>query len=145
MSRHTPKMTNLCACVFVCVCVCSLSCVWHFVTPLTGVHQAPLSMEVSRQEYWNGLPFPPPRDLPNTGIKTVSLASSALAGGFFTTVLLGKPSYYTWSHHREKEQQHSCEVHGGGHEGSHQDMAMIHLGCGCQGGGRTDWESGVSR
>ena len=44
--------------------------------------QAPLSMEFSRQEHWSGLPFPPPRDLPDSGIKP---PSPALAGGFFTT------------------------------------------------------------
>ena len=44
-------------------------------------------MEFSRQEYWSGLPFPPPGDLPNPGIwkKPASLTSPALAGGFFTT------------------------------------------------------------
>ena len=38
-----------------------------FVTPWTVAHQAPLSMGFSRQEYWSGLPFPPPGDLPNPG------------------------------------------------------------------------------
>ncbi|ELR46456.1 hypothetical protein M91_05097, partial [Bos mutus] len=47
--------------------------------------QAPLSMEFSRQEYWSGLPFPPPGDLPNPGIEPMSLVSPALASGFFTT------------------------------------------------------------
>ena len=47
--------------------------------------QAPLSMELSRQEYWNGLPCPPPGDLPDPGIEPPSLTSPALAGGFFTT------------------------------------------------------------
>ena len=42
-------------------------------------------MEVSRQEYWSGLPFPIPRDVPNPGIEPLSLVSPALAGGFFTT------------------------------------------------------------
>ena len=42
-------------------------------------------MELSRQEYWSGLPFPTPGDLPNPGIKPTSLVSPALAGGFFTT------------------------------------------------------------
>ena len=63
----------------------SLSCVCVFVTPWTITHQATLSMELSRQEYWNGLPLPPPRDLPDPGIKPVSPASSAFAGKFFTT------------------------------------------------------------
>jgi len=39
----------------------------------------------SKQEYWSRLPCPPPGDLPNPGIKAVSLMSPALAGGFFTT------------------------------------------------------------
>ena len=42
-------------------------------------------MEFSRQEYWSGLPFPLPGDLPDPGIEPESLASPALAGGFFTT------------------------------------------------------------
>ena len=55
--------------------------------------QAPLSIGFSRQEYWNGLLFPPPGDLPNPGIEPVSVASLALAGGFFTPVPPGKPLY----------------------------------------------------
>ena len=47
--------------------------------------QAPLSMEFSRQEYWSGLPFPSPEDLPNPGMEPASLVSPALAGRFFTT------------------------------------------------------------
>ena len=53
--------------------------------------QAPLFMGFSRQEYWSGLPFPPPGDLPNTGIELVSPVSPSLAGRFFTTEPLGKP------------------------------------------------------
>jgi len=56
-----------------------------FVTTWTVARQAPLSMEFSRQEYWSGLPCPPPEDLPNPGIKPVSLTSPALTGAFFTT------------------------------------------------------------
>jgi len=56
-----------------------------FATPWTIALQAPLSMQFSRQEYWSGLPFPPPGDLPNPGIKPVSPTSPALAGEFFTT------------------------------------------------------------
>ena len=70
---------------------CVLSHVQLFAIPWTVVHQAPLSMGSSRQEYWSGLPFPPPGDLPNPGINPVSLASSELAGGFFITKLSGKP------------------------------------------------------
>ena len=53
--------------------------------PMDGAHQAPLSMEFSRQEYWSGLPCPPPGDLPDSGIEPMSLMSPALAGRFFTT------------------------------------------------------------
>ena len=42
------------------------------VTPWTVAHQSPLSMGFSRQEYWSGLPFPSPGDLPNPGIKPMS-------------------------------------------------------------------------
>ena len=51
----------------------------------TVAHQAPLSTGFSRQEYWSGLPFPPPGDFPDPGIGLPSLMSPALAGGFFTT------------------------------------------------------------
>ena len=70
---------------FVCVCTQWLSSVQLFVTPWTIAHQVPLSMEFSRQEYWSGLSFPHPGDLPNPGIETASLMSPVLAGGFFTT------------------------------------------------------------
>ena len=55
------------------------------VTLWTVACQAPLSMEFSRQEYWGGLPFPPPGDLPDSGTEPASLTSPTLAGGFFTT------------------------------------------------------------
>ena len=60
-----------------------------FVTPWTVAHQTPLSMGFLRQEYWSGLPFPSPGDLPDPGIEP---ASPELAGGFLTTELPGKPS-----------------------------------------------------
>ena len=53
-----------------CMHACVLSCFSHvqlFVTPWTAAHQAPLSVEFPRQEYWRGLPFPSPGDLPNQG------------------------------------------------------------------------------
>ena len=56
-----------------------------FATPQTIAHQAPLSMGFSRQEYWRGLPCPPPGHLPDPGIEPASLMSSALAGVFLTT------------------------------------------------------------
>ena len=67
--------------------MCALSPVRLFATPWTVSHQAPLSMEFSRQEYWSGLPFPILGDLPDPGIEPMSLESPALAGRFFTTVV----------------------------------------------------------
>ena len=70
---------------FISVCVCVISHVWLFVTLWTTAQQAPLPMKSTRQEDWSGLPFPPPRDLPNRPRHwTISLLSYALAGGFFT-------------------------------------------------------------
>ena len=60
-----------------------------FATPWTVPLQALLSMEFPKQEYWSGLLFPTPRNLPDPRIKPVSLALPALAGGFFTIVPLG--------------------------------------------------------
>ena len=72
----------LCVCIYICVCVCVYlyenekkvkvfvaSHVWLFVTPWTVACQAPLSMGFPRQEYWSGLPFPSPGDLPDPGIE----------------------------------------------------------------------------
>ena len=63
----------------------SLSPVQLFVTPWTIACQAPLSIGFSRQEYWSGMPYFPPGDFPDPGIKPMSLMSPALAGEFFTT------------------------------------------------------------
>ena len=62
-----------------------LSHVQVFVVPWAVAHKAPLSMEYSRQEYWNGLPFPTPGNLPDPEIQPASLGSPALADGFFIT------------------------------------------------------------
>ena len=56
-----------------------------FVTPWTVARQAPLSMGFSRQEHWSGLLCPPPRGLPDPGVKPMSVTSPASAGRFFTT------------------------------------------------------------
>ena len=61
-----------------------VSCVSFSATSWTIACQAPLSMELSRQQYWSGLPFPSPGDLLNPGIEPVFPASPAFAGGFFT-------------------------------------------------------------
>ena len=68
--------------------VCMLSCfsgVRLFATAWTVACQALLSIGFSRQEYWSGLPCPPPGGLPYPGVEFASLMSSALAGGFFIT------------------------------------------------------------
>ena len=83
-----------CVCVCVCVCVPELSLAWLFANPWTGAHQISLHMEFPRKEYWSGLPFLSPGDLPDLGIKPASLASPALAGWFFTTESLGKSFFY---------------------------------------------------
>ena len=69
--------------VYVCV-LSSFSCVQLFVTLWTVARQPPLSMGFFQQEYWNGLPCPPPGDLPNPGIKPASPVSTSLVE-FFTT------------------------------------------------------------
>ena len=77
-----------------CTCACMLSLFSHvqlLATLWTVARQAPLSMGVSRQEYWSGLPCPPPGDLPNQRIKSESLMYPALEVGSFPLALPGKP------------------------------------------------------
>ena len=74
------------------VCVWSVNQLCMSLCDLkTLARQAPLSMELSRQKYWSGLPFPTPMDLPEPGIELASFVSPALAGRFFSTVPPGKP------------------------------------------------------
>ena len=72
-------------------CAQSASHVPLFVTPWSIVCWAPLSIGFPRQDYWGGLPFPPPVDLPNPGIELTSLSSPVLAGRFFITDPPKKP------------------------------------------------------
>ena len=87
------------ACVCLSECLCALNCLDFFVTLWTVAHQALLSMGVSRQEYWSGLPCPPTGDLPDPGIKP---KSPVLASRIFTTEPPGRPyllvylSVYLW-------------------------------------------------
>ena len=74
-----------------CMCVLSHSTMLTPLTPWTAARQAPLSTEFSRQEDWRELPFPPPGDYPDPGIKPTA---PALAGGFFTTEPPGKPQIH---------------------------------------------------
>ena len=80
-------------CVYSCVCV--LSCVQLFLNPWTVAHQAPLSVDFSRQECRSGFPFPTLGYLPDQRIEPLSLSSLTLAGRFFTTsTTLESPTYY---------------------------------------------------
>ena len=73
-------------------CAKSLQRVYRlFETLQTVAHQAPLFKGFFRQEYWSGFLSPTPGDLPDPGTEPSSLVSPALAGGFFTTELLGSP------------------------------------------------------
>ena len=73
------------------MCAWLLSHVQLFATLWTVACQAPLSMGFSRQEYWSGLPFPPPGDLPDLTLEPMSPASSALQLNFFPTEAMRKP------------------------------------------------------
>ena len=64
-----------------------------YMTLWTVAHKAPLSMGFSRQDYWSGLPFPPPGDLPDSGTEPVSLLSPALAGRFSITSTTWEAKY----------------------------------------------------
>ena len=72
------------------------SCVRLCATQWTIAPQAPLSMGFSRQDYWSGLPCPPPGNLPDPGIKPISLMSPASAGRFFNTILGKRQKYKKW-------------------------------------------------
>ena len=76
----------------VCVCVCTRVCFQSL--PTLQPPQAPLFWGFPRQEYWSGSPFPPPEDLPKSGMEPVSPVSLALAGRFFTTELPGNPCIF---------------------------------------------------
>ena len=73
-----------------CVCLCMLSSVQLFATLWTSPPGSSLQ-GFPRQEYWSGLPFPPPGDLPDPGMEPASLVSPALAGRFFIQTPPGKP------------------------------------------------------
>ena len=73
------------------LCIQLLGRVQLFATPWTVTHQAPLSKGFSEQEYWSGLPFPSPGNLPDLGNEPESPALPALVGRFFTSEPPGKP------------------------------------------------------
>ena len=82
LEKQVHHLSPVATCVYV---LSRFSRVQLFVTPWTVAHQAPLSMEFSRQKYWSGLPCLPPGDLPDPGIKPVSLLSPALTVRLFTS------------------------------------------------------------
>ena len=75
------------------MCVQSLHHVQLFETPWTVACQAPLSMGLSQQEYWNGLPFPPPGDRPDPRIKPTTPVAFTLAGGSLPLCHLGSHKF----------------------------------------------------
>ena len=90
LGLRAPQRAQMCA-------LSHFSCVRLFAILWTIVGQAPLSMGFSRQEYWSGLPCPPPGDLPNPRIEPASLMSPALAGGFLRHLGIPKePKSHDW-------------------------------------------------
>ena len=77
--------------MFLCAALSHSVIIQLSVTPLTVTHQAPLSVEFSRQKYWSRLPFLSLGYLLESEIELTSLGSPALTGGFFTTAPPGKP------------------------------------------------------
>ena len=72
-----------------------------FVTPWTVAHQAPLSMGISSQECWSGLPCPPLGNLPDPGTEPASLMSPALAVRFFTTGTIWEAQFFRRPQHNQ--------------------------------------------
>ena len=96
-------------CIASCACMLSpFSRVWVCETLWTVAHQAPPSMRFYRQEYWNGLPLPPPGDLPDPGIECPSLSSPALAGRLFTTSTTWEAHCFTWPSIKPQISVFSC-------------------------------------
>ena len=91
--RRVEDFLHVYACMRVCLIVSCLATRW------TIAHQAPMSVGFSRQDYWGGLPFPSPGDLPHPGIEPASPVPPALAGGFFTTGTPGKTFHTFTGHH----------------------------------------------
>ena len=85
---YLPELRGLTKVAYVYALCCVLSHVWLFVTPWTVAHQAPLSTEFSSLEYWKGLPFSIPGDLPDPGIKPI----------FSCISCIGRRILYHWHH-----------------------------------------------
>ena len=83
--RHSAQYKNINTTCIVCLHAKSLQSCLTLCNSITVACQAPLSMGFSRQQYWNWLPWPPPGELLNPGIKPASLMSLILASSFFIT------------------------------------------------------------
>ena len=103
VEERKQHFLDVCVCMCVCVCVCvyiyiyilsHFSPIKLFATLWTITRQAPLSIGLSSQEYLSGLPCLPPGDLPDPGIKPLSLISPVLTGKFFTTCATWKLYIY---------------------------------------------------
>ena len=90
---HFSVISKRCVCVCVCVCVHVHA---SSVMSDSAARQAPLSIEIFRQEYWSGLPFPLPGDLPDPGTEPYS---PALIGRFFTLLHLGHYIKLNYNYH----------------------------------------------
>ena len=82
------------------MCVCAQLCL-TLCNPWTVARQVSLYMGFSRQEYWSGMPLPPPGDFPDLGMELMSLASPSLAGSFLSCFVFplappGKPRINKW-------------------------------------------------
>ena len=99
INMHTIFSEQKCILIYIHMHAQALSGVWLFATPWTLVRQAPLSIVLSQQEFWSGLPFPPPGDLPDPdpGMEPPSPTWPSLEAGFFTTEPPGKPLIYVYS------------------------------------------------
>ena len=84
---HLPSLNQ----VYLDMSMCMLSHVQLFVNSWIAAHQAPLSMAFSRQEYWRGLPFLSPGDVPDPGIEPESPESPALQSDCLPLSHLGRP------------------------------------------------------
>ena len=99
----------------VCCAKSLLSCL-TLVNLQTVIHQAPLSMGLSRKQSWRGLPCPSPGSLPDPGIETMSLTSPALVGRFFTTSTTGHLQCSEYSPKSIQQNHSSQPVAGFPHE-----------------------------
>ena len=96
MDEEDEVCAYVCACTQACV-LSHTSHIWLFATPWIIAHQTTLSMEFSRKEYWSGLPYPPPDDLPGLEIEPASPATPPLAGRLITEPW-GKPIPFLNNH-----------------------------------------------